>query len=98
MIKINLGEFKNFSGQISFFWQVLIIVFFVCLIAILILSAVFWLKLESDLTKTLSTEKTSASETLKAQSLNNILTQIKNRSANLATPPIDGPVLADPSR
>ncbi|MFA5001243.1 MAG: hypothetical protein WC531_03440 [Candidatus Paceibacterota bacterium] len=98
MIKINLDKFKNLTSQVSFFWQTLIVIFFTGLIIVLILSTIFWLKLESSLTTVLLAGETSASETLNTKSLNNILTKIKTRSADLASTTANLPTVTDPAR
>ena len=97
-MKINLDKFKNLTGQISFFWQTLIIAFFACLIIVLILSTIFGLKLESNLTTALPVGETLAGEALNTKSLNNILSKIKTRSADLASSTTNLPIVADPAK
>ena len=97
-MKINLDKFKNLTGQISFFWQILIIAFFACLIIVLILSTIFGLKLESNLTTALPVGKTPAGEALNTKSLNNILSKIKTRSVDLASSTTNLPIVADPAK
>ena len=97
-MKINLAKFKNLTGQISFFWQALIIIFFTGLIIVLILSTIFWLKLESNLITALPAEEIPVGETLNTKSLNNILAKIKTRSADLASSTTNLPIVADPAK
>ena len=97
-MKINLDKFKNLTGQISFFWQTLIIAFFACLIIVLILSTIFGLKLESNLTTALPAGETPVGEALNTKSLNNILAKIKIRSADISSTTANWSTVADPAK
>ncbi len=97
-MKINLAKFKNLTGSVSFFWQTLVIIFFVGLTVILILNAVFWFKLELSLTITPVEGDIPADNTLSAKDLTKVLDQIKTRSADLASTTTNLPTVVDPAR
>lgn len=84
--------------SLEFFWQTVVVMFFIGLIASLIVGAIFWFGF--DQSPVLSNDKSDVpqSNQIDAKKINQVLNQIKTRSADLSNTTTNLPTFVDPSR
>ncbi|MFA5022708.1 MAG: hypothetical protein WC385_03135 [Candidatus Paceibacterota bacterium] len=96
-MKISFTKFKKTTEGLSFFWQALVIIFFVGLLILLIVGAFLWLNLESDINSKLPVSAGSPDQSLDPKNVNRVFDQIKTRSTELASTTSSSPAIPDPS-
>lgn len=97
-MKISFTKFKKTTGDLSFFWQALVIVFFIGLLVLLIAGAFLWFNLEREINSKRPVSTGSPDQALDPKNINRVFDQIKTRSAELASTTNNFPNIIDPSR